>query len=130
MFTDDLVLDDKSGDDVTYRLFRSDASGTSRIDVATTLAAPALMSIKHQVQGKGAAAIDRHLIQFSRTVTDANGLAVTLIVNFTLAVPRNAAITPQIVYDQVVNLCDFLVDGQLTSVTATTNLDALLRGES
>lgn len=33
----DLVLDDVSGDDVTYRLINQDASGTRRIDLATTL---------------------------------------------------------------------------------------------
>jgi hypothetical protein len=130
MFTDDLALDDKSGDDVTYRLFRSDAQGTSRIDIATTLTQPALMQIKHSTSKSGSVTIDRHLVQFARTLVDSNGVPVTLVVNFTLAVPRSTVITSQIVYDQVVNLADFLTDGQLASVSATTNLDALLRGES
>jgi len=130
MFTNDLTLDDKSGDDVVYRLFRSDSTGTQRIDVATTLAEPSLLVIKHSTSGKGAAAIDRHLVQLSKTVQDTNGLSVSLVCNFTLQVPRNAVVTSQMVYDQVCNLADFLVDGQLTSVTTTTNLDALLRGEA
>jgi len=129
MLANDITLDDKSGDDVVYRLFRSDQNGTQRIDVATTLNAPGLMVIKHSSSGKGAATVDRHLVQFSRTVEDANGLLVTLVCNFTLQVPRNSAMTSQIVYDQVCNLADFLTDGQLTTVTATTNIDALLRGE-
>lgn len=130
MYTNDLILDDKSGDDVTYRLFRSEPTGSQRIDLATTLSAPALMVIRHSTTGKGPTAVDRHLVQFTRTVQDINGLSVTLTCNFTLQVPRNSAITSQMVYDQVVNLADFLVDGQLTTVTATTNLDALLRGEA
>jgi hypothetical protein len=131
MFSNDLTLYDKSGDDVVYRLFRSDNVGTQRIDVATTLAAPALMSIKHSTAGKGSAAVDRHLVQFSRTILDGTtGLPYTLVCNFTLQVPRAAVITSQIVYDQVCNLADFLTDGAIASVAATTNIDALLRGEA
>jgi len=130
MFSNDLTLDDKSGDDVVYRLFRSDATGTQRIDVATNLAEPALLVIKHSTSGKGVDAVDRHLVQFTETQIDASGKSVTLTLNFTLSVPRNVAITSQMVYDRVCNLADFLTDGQIASVTTTANLDALLRGEA
>jgi hypothetical protein len=125
-----LTLDDKSGDDVVYRLFRSDNTGTQRIDVATDLSEPALFVIKHSTQGKGLDAVDRHLVQISDTQIDTNGKSVTFTLNVTLSVPRNVAITKQLVYDRVVNMCDFLTDGQLASVTTTANLDSLLRGEA
>lgn len=130
MFSNDLTLDDKSGDDVVYRLFRSDATGTQRIDVATTLSEPALLIIKHSTSGKGSDAVDRHLVQLTQTEIDSAGKSVTLTINFTLSVPRNVAITAQMVYDRVCNLADFLTDGQIASVTTTANLDALLRGEA
>jgi hypothetical protein len=130
MFANDLVLDDQSGDDVTYRLFRQDASGSQRIDVATNLALPAIFKIQHSTTGKGNAAVDRHLVQITRTVANSAGLPVTLTLNFTLAVPRDTAITNQIVKDSISNLLDFLADGAIASVAAMTNVEALLRGEA
>lgn len=129
-FTSDIVLDDASGDDVTYRLTSSDANGTKRIDIATTLAAPAFLAIRHSQAGKGADTVDRHLVQFTRTLVDSNGLPRTLTVNLTIAVPRNAVITSQIVKDQIMNLLDLMSDGALTTLATSANIDSLLRNES
>lgn len=129
-FTDDLVLDDVSGDDVTYRRTSSDSQGTTRIDIATTLQEPAFLRIRHQTTGKGGDAVDRHLVQFERTKLDANGTPRTLTVNFTMAVPRSTAITSALVQDQVMNLLDLLASGGLASLASTANIDSLLRGES
>jgi hypothetical protein len=130
-FATDLVLDDADGTDVTYRLRSTTADGSQRIDIATDLRNPALLVIKHTTSGKGIDAVDRHLVQFSRTLTDTNGKPATLTINTTLNVPRNSVITNQIVYDQVANLLDFLSDGALSSgLTDTDAVTALLRGES
>lgn len=129
-FTADLTLDDASGDDVVYRLVSTDNQGTRRIDVATNLAAPAHLTIRHSTAGKGADVVDRHLVQFTRTVVDANGSPRTLTVNFTMQVPRSSAVTSQIVKDQIMNLLDLLSDGALTTLATAANIDALLRGES
>ena len=130
-FASDLVLDDADGTDVTYRLRATLPDGSQRIDIATDLRNPALLTIKHSSTGKGTDAIDRHLASFTRTLTDTNGKQVTLTVNFTLAVPRNSVVTNQIVYDQVANLLDFLSDGTLTTALSDTDaIQALLRGES
>jgi hypothetical protein len=125
----DLVLDDVSGDDVTYRLASQDAGGSRRIDVATTLQNPGLLVIKHSTTGKGSAMVDRHLVSISRTLATTTG-PQTCTVNFTMAIPRAVEVTPTIVKDAVVNLVDLLVDGQITSVATTATLDALMRGES
>lgn len=129
-FTSDLTLDDASGDDVVYRLVSQDSQGTRRIDVATTLSAPAYLAIRHSLAGKGADAVDRHLVQFTRTLVDSNGVPRTLTVNLTVAVPRNAVITSQIVKDQIMNLLDLMSDGALTTLATSANIDSLLRGES
>jgi hypothetical protein len=129
-FTSDLVLDDASGDDVTYRLTSTDAQGSKRIDIATTLAAPAFLAIRHSAAGKGADTVDRHLVQFTRTLADSNGVPRTLTVNLTVAVPRNAVITSQVVKDQIMNLLDLMSDGALTTLATSANIDSLLRNES
>jgi hypothetical protein len=129
-FTDDLVLDDVSGDDVTYRLTARDGSGSKRIDIATTLAEPAFLSIRHSQAGKGADIVDRHLVQFTRTKNDTNGVPRTMTVNLTVAVPRNTAFTSTIINDQIMNLLDLMASGGLASLASTANIDSLLRGES
>jgi len=129
-FSSDLVLDDADGTDITFRLIGTEANGSKRINVATDLRSPYLLRIAHSVSGKGAQAIDRHLVQFSNTQMSANGNPVVLTTNFTLAVPRDAAITNQMVYDQVANLLDLLSDGALTTALSDTDAVAsLLRGE-
>lgn len=127
--SDSLVLDDVSGDDVTYSKIAPLGGGSRRIDVATTAASPAILAIKHSATGKGADAVDRHLVQFTRTLPDTNSVPRTLTVNFTVAIPRNAVITQTIVMDQIANLIDFLMSGGLTTLASTANIEALLRGE-
>lgn len=130
-FAADIVLDDADGTDITYRRVGTSDSGSKWIDIATNLSAPAFMEILHSTSGKGADAIDRHLVRFTRTVVDASSVPRTLTVNFTLAVPRSVAITSQIVYDQVSNLMDLLSNQVLTTVmTDTGAVASLLRGES
>lgn len=130
-FAADLTLDDADGTDIVYKLRSQDGSGSQRIDVATDLRNPGLLTIRHSSTGSGVDAIDRHLAQITRALTDTNGKQATLTVNFTLQVPRNTVITNQIVYDAVANLIDFLSDGGLTIALASTNaIQSLLRGES
>lgn len=128
-FADTLTLDDASGDDVSYSKIAPLGGGSRRIDTATTAAAPAILAVKHSASGKGVDTIDRHLVSFTRTVADSNGVPRTLTVNFTVAVPRNAAITSQMIYDQVSNMVDFIMSGGFTTMASTANIDALLRGE-
>jgi hypothetical protein len=130
-FTDELVLDDADGTDVTYRLRSRDLNGSQRIDISTNAQNPGLLAIRHSSTGKGLDAVDRHLVSLTRTLTDTVGKQVTLTVNFTMAVPRNSVITNQIVYDAVGNILDLLTDGALTAGLSDTDaIASLLRGES
>lgn len=132
MFNATLTLDDASGDAVTYsQIYANGADGTKRLDQATTLSQPGLMQIKHSVSGGNGNQIDRHLVQFSRTVMS-SGVPRVLTVNFTISVPRDPVITSTMVYDAVSNLIDFISDGGFsdTGIAGTTTLAALLRGEA
>lgn len=130
MFASDIVLDTVSGVDTTYRLVSQDAGGSKRIDIATSLAAPATLAVRHSVSGKGADVVDRHLVQLIRTYVDTAGKAVQVTSNFTLAVPRNTAVTAALVADEVARLIDFLSSGTLVTLTSVANIESLLRGES
>lgn len=127
-FPSTITVDDASGDDVSYVLISPDASGSRRVDTASTPAAPATMLIRHNVSGKGSDAVDRHNVTFNRVIT-ATPEPVTLVCSFTVAVPRNSAVTSTIVIDQIANLIDFLLAGGLATIADTANLVALLRGE-
>lgn len=129
MLANDLTLDKADGTDVVFRLVSQDQSGTRRIDIASSLALPATLVIKHSTTGKSPNVVDRHLVQLNKTVPTALG-SVTLNANFTLTVPRDSAVTSVIVHDVVSNMLDFLSDSALTGFPATANVDAILRGES
>ena len=129
MLSNDLVLKNAGGSDVTYRLVSQDLLGTRRIDIAGTLALPATLGIKHSVSGKAPNVVDRHLIQLNKAVATATGSA-TATINFTLTVPRDIAVTPAIIHDMVSNMLDLLTDGTYTGMATTPTLDAVLRGES
>lgn len=130
MLAESITLDAADGTDVVYKLIRSNASGTTRIDVATNLSAPALMEIKHETRGRGSDALDRHLVSLSRTVIDSQGVPRVLTCNFTVAVPRAAVVTQAMVRNIISNMIDFMADGAIATLATTANIDALLRGES
>lgn len=129
MLSNDLTLKNAGGTDVVYRLVSQDITGTRRIDIASTLALPATLSIKHSTSGKIPNIVDRHLIQLNKTLTTVLGSTV-LNANFTLTVPRDVAVTPTAIHDIVSNMLDLLTDGTYTGTATTPTLDAILRGES
>lgn len=129
MLASDLTLKSAAGVDVVYRLVSQDTTGTRRIDVASTLALPGMLSIKHSQSGKPPNIVDRHLIQLNKTLATALG-STTLNANFTLTVPRDVAVTSVAIHDIVSNMLDFLTDGTYTGMSTSTTLDAILRGES
>lgn len=129
MLANDITLDKKDGTDVVYRLVSSSPDGTRRLDIASDLALPRSLVIKHTVTGKAPSIIDRHLVQFNWAVATLTG-AATINTNLTISVPRDVAVTKAIVYDVISNLVDLLLDQASTGLTTTVNIDSLLRGES
>lgn len=129
MLANDLTLNNAVTGTTVFRLTNQLSDGSRRIDVASSLALPSTLTIKHSLTGKSPAIIDRHLISLSKTVAAAIGSA-TMTANFTLAIPRDAAITALIIHDVIANFLDFLNDGAVTTYSNTLNVDAVLRGES
>jgi len=129
MLANDLTLDKADGTDVVFKLVRMNQDGSLRLDASTTLALPTTLQVKHSVTGKPPVLIDRHLIQVNKTVAAAIG-TVTANLNFTLAIPRDVAITTAVVADMISHLLDFLQDGAITGYATHANVDAILRGES
>jgi hypothetical protein len=126
--TSPLVVDDASGDDVTFNRIGSDLSSAIFVDVTSTQAEKRSIRVAHTSTGKGAAVVDRHLVSY-QTVVPATPAPAALTINFTIAGDRNVAITSQMVYDGVANLIDFISAGGLATLTTTT-IDALLRSET
>lgn len=129
MLANDLTLDRADGTDAIFKLVKMNQDGSQRLDASSNLALPTTLVIKHSVTGKPPLLVDRHLIQLNKTVAAAIGTA-TLNLNFTIAVPRDVAITTTVVADMVSHLLDFLQDGAITGYATHANVDAILRGES
>lgn len=129
MLANDIVLDKKDGTDVTFRLVSSSPDGSRRLDIASTIALPNTLVIKHTTTGKSPNVVDRHLVQTNKTVATATGTAL-VTVNFTVTVPRDVAVTNTIVYDAITHVLDLLQDGSVTGLATNANIDSLLRGES
>lgn len=129
MLANDLTLDNADGSDVVYRLVNNSADGTRRLDVASSVALPSVLSIKHSVTGKAPNLVDRHLVQLTKTKAAAVG-TVAASVNFTLTIPRDTAISTTDIHNLVANVVDFLSDGGITGLATQANVDAVVRGES
>jgi len=130
-FANDLVLDDASGDDITFTLVQTgDRTGNSRHDISSTISTPRVLNIKHTQSGNlKDGIVDRHLVQILHTVDGGSG-PKQVSVNFTVTVPRDPAVTQGIVHDDVAIIVDLLTDGALVNPMTAVNLARLLRGES
>lgn len=129
MLAQTLTLDNVDGSDVVYNLVSQGETGTTRLDAATDLAYPKKLVIKHQETGPQTSRVDRHLVQFTHSVAGSDG-PVTIGVNMTVSVPRDAAATTTLVKNLCANLADFLLDGGMASMATTTNITEILRGGS
>lgn len=121
MFPATIALANASAVDKNFTQIRLEDSGSVRIDESTNTLTPRKMAIRHSVSGKPDEYVDRALVQFSTVAIDSNGVPRTLVMNFTLAVPRNAAITRTHINDSIAFLRDFLGD--------TVMVDGLLLGK-
>jgi hypothetical protein len=97
-----------------------------------TLAEPIEMKISHSTSGKGEAIVDRHLVQFTRTVVDAVGVPRVAIVNFTIAMPRStvSGLDAGLLTNA---LWEFIRDAggnETADAVDTDKLAQLMRGES
>jgi hypothetical protein len=127
------TLKDRTNADRTFLETSRDGQGASRLDSATTLAEPARLEIKHSTSGKGSAAVDRHLIQVTRTkLNSTTGEPVRSSINLTINVPRDSTITSNMIEDDISALIRFIAGTNYdpTADYSNTTLLALMRGES
>lgn len=123
--TETLTINDGSSD-LDFVLNKTMNDGRTRINDATDLLTPELLTIRHTVAKGGQgnpseATVDRHLIQISSVARDAEtAKEYTAIVNLTLAVPRTSVFDTAAVtrlYTLVQN-------------TVASRVAAILRGEA
>lgn len=124
-----ITLDDASGDDSVFNVFDVKGQDVIRREQTSTASFPYDMAVRHNVAKSGGVEYDRHNIAFTKRINTADE-PVSPQVSFTVAVPRVAEVTNQIMIDMVANLLDHLLNGALTTPWTSTNLDILLRGES
>lgn len=124
-FTSDLSVNDGQATPVahTFSVTSTRPDGTDRIDQISTITEPNMLSIKHSTSGSAKTIItDRHLASAALTRKNAAGVAQTVVVNFTIAVPRDTIITRALINDAVAYARNVL--------GTTAAMDKFLRGES
>jgi hypothetical protein len=132
MLTQNLTLDDSSGDAITYNLQSYLTDGARRIDSSTTLDTPRLLTIQHSSSGKGSDVVDRHRVLVEITKTNAGGVKRKGSVNIAFTVPQDSIISNTDIADCLSAAVDLLCDGGFgdSGMTGTTNFTAIMRGES
>lgn len=120
---DPFVINDNAAVARSFYALPSSGDGVKRLDSFPTPPAARAMTVKHSMQGsaKTSNLANRHLIQFTYSANDANGIAQTTTVNCTIVVPASTAIVRADV-DHLIAL--------LKNTLVTATVDKILRGES
>lgn len=124
--TSSLVLQNVAAANHTFDLVKQNGSETTRLDVATTLAQPVTMLVRHSTIKKGSVTVDRHVVSFRMTKVDAtSGLTTDAIVSTSFEVPRTGGISVADVQDLWA-----YVRNLLPSAAPAANFNELLIGKS
>jgi hypothetical protein len=125
-FSSSLTIADEANVSKTFVENYRQGSKAIRIDSASTLSSPLLLTIDHfETSVKGVPAV-RHLIQLSKAVTDSNEVRSDTIVNLTVTVPQSAVAGDP---DELVGyLINFIIGTNAARTLA--NLDELLLNQS
>lgn len=121
-FSNDIVLDDLSGDDVTFTLVAPDPKkgGSRRIDASSVAPENAYLLLNNQVQGAGDALVDAYLVSITDTQVAASGVKKTMVINLSTRIPQDPVFTMAVIKDRLYELKNFLTEA---------NIEKLLRGE-
>lgn len=119
-FADDVQLNDGTSTP-TYSIVSLLGGKSIRKDSSQDLNTPAALTISHQVNGSGTAAVARRMVRLDKTLEDGtSGEIATASVHLVLTVP-NSVITKADIQLEVNKLVDF--------ITTAGYLDKLLNGE-
>jgi len=120
-FTPDVTIADFSAVDVDFNYISMVGTKVIRKDPDRDVDSPRVMTISHEVSGKGSAAVDRHLLRFDQTEVDDNDdtSIATGSAHIVLTVPRKN-ITVDIMKDLVTFVKNYLTEA---------NIEKILNGE-
>lgn len=124
--TASIVLADVAAANHTFDLVKQVGSETTRLDVATTLAQPVTMLVRHATIKKGTVTIDRHVVSFRKTGVDGtSGLTTDGLVSVSFELPRTGPVT-------LANVQDLWAYARnlLPSAAPAANFNELLIGKS
>jgi hypothetical protein len=123
-FTSNISLNDSAAASKTFVAISVSGTETIRMDSSTSNLAPRRMIIRHaqSVDKVSRAIVDRHLLSFTNTVLDSEGVPYPQTGNFTLWVPRS----PVVVRADT----DHLIAFARNFLAVTGNVDSFLRNES
>jgi len=131
---DTITTDDADGTDVVYNLTGRDlTSSTRRATTGDSNSEPKGLTIKHQPQGKGVAAADRHNVVLYKTFEDSIGVPRTGLVSVTIVQPRAAEFTEQVMKDLTAEAVSLLAGRSFSATTGLGSdsvINALLKGET
>lgn len=132
MLTAQLLLDDASGDEVTWDLIRYESNGSTRINAASSLVEKDLLYIRHSTSGQGLSQVQRDNVAFEINRNDVSGVLRKGGVSLTVTRPVAGGITDQMIKDALANLIDLVSDGGFSGsgMAGVTNISAILQGQS
>jgi hypothetical protein len=126
---DPITVDASDGTALQYDRVFEDKTGSKRLSTRSLLSAPEVINISHTRQGKGASAIDRHLVQYQLTKL-VSGAPKVMTCNLTFAVPADGSFTSAEVMDAAFQLAKLVLnDPTITGHTAAI-VQKILRSES
>jgi len=119
-FPDDVTLNNGTADKI-YSIISMAGGKSIRKDAAQELSAPKTLTISHQTNGTGTAAIARRMIRLDETFPDSDGEAETVSIHTVITVKTAGSATKERVQELMNEHSGFLV--------GVGNLAKVLNGE-
>lgn len=94
--------------DVTYSLQSAASDSASYIDASSSLAAPRLVKVSHNLKPIGSTGSDRHTVLAQAVVLDSNNAPQVMSASLTWTVPRSANATDILSKDVLAALVNYL----------------------
>lgn len=94
--------------DVTYSLQGASADSAAYIDATSTLSAPRILKISHQIKPTGSTGSDRHTVLAQAVVQDTMNVSHVMSASLTWTVPRASQATETLNKDCLAALLGYL----------------------
>lgn len=94
--------------DVVYSLQGTSSSDASYIDSTSSLSAPRIVKVSHQLKPVGSTGSDRHSVIAQAVVLDANNVPHTMSASLTWTIPRAAVATDTLSKDVLAAVLGYL----------------------